>query len=544
MSGTIYVNASGILDAPKATALIERDGFIDYIGTAEEALAIAGDASRVVNLDHGYVIPGIVEAHTHLLMLGESLNKVNLLGLSDHNAIHEELARHLSEHPTNPRILAKGWLVQPNDPTPHRDILDKWFPDTPVYIDSNDLHSVWVNSAALAEMDLEDNTPDPPDGELGRDEDSRLNGLLMDGAAIRYVWSHLARVATEEDKAAALHAALCGYLAAGVTTAVDMALSEAELAAILKYQQSCQGQLPIRVRAHWLVTLEDSLEQTLRHVARAAELSQSVDTDSFGIIGIKIMVDGVLDSCTAAMVEPFSNGAHPAPMWTYESLSAVIVAAERENLQVALHAIGDAASDLALDALENAMAVNPGLNRRHRIEHLEVVKPENIARLARLGVVASMQPVHADPAIGDHALAMIGPERAAHVCAWASFNDAGAVLAFGTDAPTAPHEALASIYVATTRRSAIDSTRAAFHPEHAVTLQQAIVSSTANAAYASHLEDRLGKMQVGFRADFAVLDENPFQAEEGNLLHARVTMTVVNGGVAFKSDSVTYEGAL
>lgn len=535
MTETAYVNASGIFGASNATALIQKNGVISYVGTDDEALSLMADNSSIIDLSQGFVLPGIVEAHTHLLQLGQSLSKVDLLSCSGQDAIMQELRRFAESKPSSARILARGWLAHARDPAPHRSILDAFLPHTPVYIDANDLHSVWVNSAALTEMGLDNTTPDPADGELERDEHGNLTGLLRDGAAFRYAWGHLAKVATDEEKAEALETAFSKYLTAGVTSAVDMAFSEDDLVVFENYMARNGGQLPLKVRVHWLVHLENSLPATLLHVERAAEVARRLSQDTFAVNGIKVMVDGVLDSCTAALVEPFTNGAHPAPMWTLDCLSQVVAAAEHHNLQVAFHAIGDAASDLALDALEKVAIADPERSRRHRIEHLEVVSRENVGRLARLGVIASMQPVHADPAIGDHALAMLGPERSSHVCTWKRFVEAGATLAFGTDAPTAPHEVLPSLYVATTRRSAIDRHRPAFHPEYAVSLEQAITSSTANSAYASYLETEVGILEPGYRADFAVLDSNPFLLKERALLQVEVKFTAVGGRVVFQS---------
>ena len=159
--------------------------------------------------------------------------------------------------------------------------------------------------------------------------------------------------------------------------------------------------------------------------------------------GIKLVLDGVIDACTAAMRHPYADGSNAGPIWPLERLRPVVAAADAAGLQVAMHAIGDLASDVALDALEHAHRVNGDRPRRHRIEHLEYAAPETARRMAALGVTASMQPVHADPAIWANWAAMLGDERADRGFAWTEFREAGALLAFSTDAPTAPHEALA-----------------------------------------------------------------------------------------------------
>src|SRR5690606_11213859 len=161
---------------------------------------------------------------------------------------------------------------------------------------------------------------------------------------------------------------------------------------------------------------------------------------------------------TAAMLEPYANGTNADPIWEYDALAPVVAAADAAGLQVALHAIGDRAVRVALDALAHAVEVNGPRPRRHRIEHLEYVDPADVPRLARLGVMASMQPVHADPAVQENWRAMLGDHRIDRGFAWPEFLDAGARLALGTDTPTAPYEPLRNMYVAATRRSAIDPT--------------------------------------------------------------------------------------
>jgi predicted amidohydrolase YtcJ len=288
------------------------------------------------------------------------------------------------------------------------------------------------------------------------------------------------------------------------------------------------------VLAHWFIANTGDDAQNLAQVARAVELAGE-HRPWLKVAGIKLVLDGVIDACTAAMRHPYADGSNAEPIWPLGRLQPVVAAADAAGLQVAMHAIGDLASDVALDALEHAHAVNGEQPRRHRIEHLEYAAPETAGRMAALGVTASMQPVHADPAIWPNWAAMLGDERADRGFAWTEFREAGALLAFSTDAPTAPHEALPNLYIAVTRRSALDGSYPANHPEYAIPLADAIAHATRDAAASCREEHERGRIAPGLAADFAVLDRDPFTEGAEVLLEARVVRTVVAGHPVYEA---------
>jgi predicted amidohydrolase YtcJ len=413
-------------------------------------------------------------------------------------------------------------------------LLDEAVPDRPAYLDANDLHSVWVNSAALAELGVDDSTPDPIGGRIGRDPvTGKADGMLYETAAQQIVWPVLAGHVTDGDRDAQLEEAFANYLAVGVTGAVDMAVQDDDLAAFRRAMDRRGGTLPMRVKGHLLVTRHEFEADNLAQVAKAAGLAAELDGGWLRICGIKLMVDGVIDSCTAAMKEPYADGSTCEPIWDRESLTPVVVAADAAGLQVALHAIGDEASDIALDALEEAYLRNGPRDRRHRIEHLETVTTSNVKRLAALGVVASMQPVHADPAIQDNWRSVLDDHRMERAFPWTEFTDAGATLAFSTDAPTAPHQPLPNMYIASTRRSALDPALEANLPAYALDLAEALCHATRDAAFSCRAEGQEGRIAAGYLADFTVLDSNPLQADASALLTNRARLTVVGGKVAY-----------
>lgn len=519
-----------------AEAIAVDDDVIIAVGSTADVLAAAGPGVEVVDLDGRLVVPGFVDAHTHLVMMGEALGRVGLTDARTLEEIQARLRAARASAPDGARVLGRGWLFDsvPGG-APTAAMLDAAVADVPVYLDANDYHSCWVNSAALAELGITRDTPDPLGGRIGRDADGEPDGMLFETAAQQHVWEHLAAQATDADRDAAVERTIAAYLATGVTGVVDMAFDELGLAAFRRAADRRGGRLPIRVVAHWFVANTGDEAANLAQVQRAIELARD-DSPWVRVAGVKLVLDGVIDACTAAMRHPYADGSNADPIWPLDALEPVVVAADAAGLQVAMHAIGDAASGIALDALEHAIAVNGERDRRHRIEHLEYVDRADVARLARLGVVASMQPVHADPAIWANWAAMLGDERADRGFPWTEITDAGGVLAFSTDAPTAPHESLPNLYIAATRRSALDASFPPNHPEYAVPLADAVRHATRDAAYSCREEHVRGRLAPGLAADFAVIDRDPFSLGEASLLEARVVRTVIAGRVEYESD--------
>ncbi|MEX2510282.1 MAG: amidohydrolase [Homoserinimonas sp.] len=533
---TLYTNAVVFTaDAvPSAEALLVTDDRLAFVGDVETARRMAGESGsvNVVDLGGDFVMPGFTDGHTHLVMTGEALQKVDLLDAGDLAGIQERLREASVASPEAPRVLGRSWLPNAVPGEPTRQMLDEVDADRPIYLDANDIHSVWVNSAALRELGITRDTPDPVGGRIARDADGEPSGMLYETAVLTHVWPKLTALASDADRDAALDATFEHYLASGVTGAIEMALSEEALAALLR-AEARHGSLPVRVAAHWLINRDASPEQIMEQVGRAIELSSSVSSPWLSVVGVKLILDGVIDSCTAAMKEPYADGSNAEPIWGLDELIPVVVAADAAGLQIAMHAIGDDASGIALDALEHAFRVNGARVRRHRMEHLETITVENVARLAALGVVASMQPVHADPAVQENWRAMLGDDRVDRGFPWPELVAAGAPLVFGTDAPTAPYPPLPNMFIAATRRSAFDQSLPANLPVYAMPIADALGHATRVAAWSCGRESDLGSLSTGKLADFIVLDTNPLTAAPEELLTARVKRTVVGGETRF-----------
>ena len=528
-----------------AEAMVLESGTVTFTGTSTAAREAAGAEAEAIDLDGRLVLPGFIDSHTHLLMTGEALGKVELTSASTLAEIQARLAEARAADPGAARILGRGWLfdsVPGGQPTAA--MLDEVLGDVPVYLDNNDLHSCWVNSAALAELGITADTPDPIGGRIVRDASGQATGLLLETAAQQLVWPFLAAQSSDADRDLALQRAFQAYLAAGVTGAVDMAFDEIGLATIERALERHSGVLPLRIAAHWFIANTGDDQANAAQVQRAAQLASKDYGPSFRVVGVKFIADGVIDACTAALHEPYSDGSNAGPIWPLERLAPALAAADEAGLQVAVHAIGDAASAIALDAIEQAMEANGPIERRHRIEHLEYAAPGTAERMARLGVTASMQPVHTDAALRPNWDAMLGDDRTERGFAWTEYEQAGALLAFSTDAPTAPHAALPNMFVATTRRSALDNTFEPVQPQLALPLANAISHATRDSAASVGDGATHGRLEAGYAADFAVLDADPFAEGNDVLLTARVLRTVVAGQTVYAAEPArTMSGA-
>lgn len=565
---TIYTNATvftGVADAPTREAFaVQGDrvlaaGSLDAVriaagagsgragsgadsgsggGGAADGAAADGEVNEI-DLEGAFVMPGTMEGHAHMLMLGEALDKVQLRDCETIAEVQDRLRAARAENPSAPRVLGVSWrfdmFAEGQQPTAA--MLDEAVADVPVILDANDLHSVWANTAALEAMGITRDTPDPVGGEIVRDADGNATGFLLETAAVQFGWGYLEAVNTDEDRDRFLDNAFQAYLATGVTGASEMSFNDAALDTY-KRRLDRDGRLPFPVNAHWLLTATGDLDEDLAqidHIVAARDAFEAeYGRDWLRIVGVKFISDGVIDACTAAMRAPFANGAKPPSIWAREFAIPVAIAADAAGLQLAVHAIGDEASTIALEMFEAVARENgPNPHRRPRVEHLEYVADDIIARMAAVGATASMQPVHCDPAVMDNWKAMLGDDRAENGFPWHKFRESGVLLALGTDAPTAPHEAPHNLFIALTAKSILDPSRDPYRPERVFTVADALEAMTAGPALATKRGDELGQIAPGYRANFTVLDTNPFTDAPDALVGTQVRATYVNGEVAY-----------
>ncbi|PYH49113.1 amidohydrolase [Aspergillus saccharolyticus JOP 1030-1] len=501
-----------------ANGMIIDTDQISYVGSLDEA-DIPNEAT-VIDLDNRIVIPGFIDAHVHILKYGHSLRKVNLIDCTSLQQIRETIKAYAAANPSAPYILCRGWIQSSTKGIAIASMLDD-LDSRPILIDSLDLHSMWCNSAALDKMQAH-TASDPPGGTIHRDEHGRASGLLDESAVVSLAWPFVETLYSTADKISALDTAVFSYTAAGYTGVVDMAMDEDSWSLLEQYRQ--EKHVPFHIAAHWLVPFSDDQQAHLRFVDRAIELNRQYRDPTFTIVGIKLICDGVVDGCTAALQQPYSGKLDPVePIWPANMLREVVQRADAAGLQCAIHAIGDKAIHQAINVL--AEVGSPG--RRHRIEHLELSTSEDAKRLGELGITASVQPVHSDPALFKAWPGLNGPERCKRAFAYKEFLDGGAPLAIGTDAPTARHSPFPNLYNATTRRSALElGTSETVNPHFGLSLAEAATAATTGAAYARFAEKWTGSLKEGLSADFLVVD---MQWTSQALLEAKVLQTWYRG---------------
>jgi predicted amidohydrolase YtcJ len=511
--------------------MLVQDGLIKDIGlNADERLGQLNSSDvSIRDLLQKTVLPGFIDGHMHLLMLGQSLQKVDLWGSENFDDIRARIKKFATDNPDVPRILCRGWMNFMSDGKALASMLDD-LTDRPIFIDSRDLHSVWCNTAGLEDLGVK-SIEVPPGGLVERDENGNPSGLIGEACVLTHVWPHLARVASMEEKTGALKAAISAYTEAGYTGVVDMAMDSNAWEAILALFKK-EPDTPVRVSAYWFMAPTDDIENAYKQIEKAVEMTKEFNTQTSPkarILGVKIILDGVIDACRAAVSEPYSTtGELPDALWKPEIVAAMVKKADTAGIQSAIHAIGDYAITMAINAIEQG---TPG--RRHRIEHLELSSPEDAKRLGKLGITASIQPVHSDPAILRAWPKILGPERLKRVFAYKEFHDHGAPLAIGTDSPTAPHAPFPNLYVATTRKSAKEPTwgDAPVNPNFVIDIYDAIAGATAGVAYSTFSEDRVGSLTPGRLADFVVVDLKYDDPE--TLIGTKVLETWFEGRKAF-----------
>jgi predicted amidohydrolase YtcJ len=512
------------------TAVAVSGGRIVFVGDDTAALREwRGPRTRVLDARGGLVMAGFEDAHLHLLSGAQSLDRIDLFGLESLDEILEAIRRGAAARPGAPWVLGRGWFYSPfPGALPTRQLLDAVVPDRPAYLGCYDGHTGWANSRALALAGIDAATPDPPLGEIVRNPATGEPAGALKEAAADLVLAVVPSPARDEQRAAVRRAAAAMH-AAGIT-AVQDAWSEPE-AFELTQTMAEAGELQLRVRlappmkpggtiAEWHRRLDD-------YEALAAALAGGPWLCS-GIL--KAMADGVVESHTAALLAPYADEASTcgSPTWEDADLAAHVAAASGRGWQLEIHAIGDRAVRSTLDAFEQSGDAGP---RRHRVEHIETIDPADIGRFGQLGVVASMQPFHADPSPGQIPVwaDALGPERAGRGWAWTSILGGGGALAFGSDWPVVPFDPFIAVHGAVTRQTPGGEPPGGWLPSERLPLPAALSACTLGSAWAAHAEARRGTIAAGLDADLVILDRD-FLAEGPTAIIGTATIATIVGG--------------
>ena len=521
---TLLVNVNGYTltndrEMKRFTALKFTDDLIDRLYLHEEELPTG--IETIIDGKGQTLIPGLIDAHGHMESYGSSLLRVDLVGA---NSEQEAVARILAFSQKNRGlewIQGRGWnqVLWDVREFPASASLDALISDRPVWVTRIDGHAGWANSLAMELAGINLATKNPTGGKIIRDQDGNATGVLID-TAMNYVSSQIPRPTLEEQKITLETAmkALAGY---GITSVHDAGVGSQTIRAYKELVEAA----PLKIRVNAMLSASDPLYQD-----RLSEGFYRSKDDTFVMHSVKVVSDGALGSRGAAMIESYSDDQGNRGLLRYddERLEFLMRAAMNAGFQVAIHAIGDNANFVSLDNYERLIAETNSRNLRHRIEHAQILRYEDIAKFAQLGVIPSMQATHAT---SDKNMAedRIGGIRIQGAYAWRKLIEAGALIANGSDFPVESPNPFWGLHAAVTRQDRNGNPPEGWFPEERMTLTEAFASFTLDAAYAGHQEDIIGSLEVGKKADFVLLNRDIFSIPADELWQVQALETWING---------------
>ena len=524
INGRVYVREGRF-----ERAIAIGGGRVLATGDDTEVRARAGASARVIDLDGRLVTPGFNDAHVHFLDGGSALLSVDLRDAGDEAEFARCVAAHARTLPKGAWILNGNWDHEawPSRALPHKGLIDDATRDHPVFVTRLDVHMALANTVALRLAGIDRSTSDPFGGTIVRDSSGEPTGILKD-AAMGLVRRAMGP-ATRETNLRNARAALAHAASLGVTTIQD----NSSIDALPTYQQiRAEGGLTARINVWRPVSAMESMI--------AAGMRSGLGDDWIRVGAIKILSDGSMGAGTAAFYEPYNDepGNTGLLLYSVEELEHMIDAADAGDFQLAVHAIGDRANTLVLDAFAKAAAARRRSDRRFRIEHAQVVRREDLQRFKALGVIASIQPAHG---IDDMRWAerRIGADRCRLAYNVKSFLDALIPVAFGSDWAVAPLDPRVGLYAAVAREALGGGPAGGFLPHEKISLSEAIDLYTRGSAQAEFADDRKGTLEPGMLADLAVFAGDLFELPTRSILETPVDLTMVGGRFVYERPGVT-----
>ncbi|MEP6801967.1 MAG: amidohydrolase [Acidobacteriota bacterium] len=513
---------------PEASALAARAGRVVAVGTDAEIETLRGPSTEVVDAGGRRVVPGFIDAHTHMSMGGFNLLALDLRHTKDPQEFTRLLGEFARTRPAGVWLTDGAWDHEQWTPPrlPTREMLDPATGGHPTCLSRQDGHMSVCNSLALKLARITRDTPDPPGGVIVRDSRGEPTGVLKDAAMDAVSEARPARTAgelLESFRTAMRHAA-----SVGVTSVQDLPGETGDLDAWETLRRN--GELTVRV--HYRLPLS--------RWEKAVERRAAMKNDEWlRLGGVKGYADGSLGSSTALFDAPYADDPKNSGVFASEAiplsrLEERVAGADRAGLQVVIHAIGDRANREILDVYERVARANGPRDRRFRIEHAQHLRPADIPRFARLNVIASMEPYHAIDD-GRWAEKRLGGERCRTTYAFRSLLDSGARLAFGSDWDVAPLSPIAGIDAAVTRRTIDGRNPRGWFPEQRIGVTEALTAYTSGAAWAAFEESEKGTLTPGRLADFVVLSRDILSEPAGQIVNARVETTVVGGKIVYRA---------
>jgi predicted amidohydrolase YtcJ len=518
---------------PWAEAVAVGGGKIIGVGKSAAMKKFRGNETRVLDLAGKMVLPGFHDSHIHLVTGGMELARCDLNGLRRKDEILAKIRRYAAEHPERPWVEGGGWDL-PVFPAanPAKEDLDQVVSDRPAYLSAADGHSAWVNSRALELAGVTSQTPDPKNGRIERKQGTKEPSGTLREAAMRLVSRHIPEP-SPEDYLSGLRSGLALANRFGITSIIEASADEKIMGAYAGLER--RGELTL----HVLASLETDPRKGPGQVAGLSEMRKAYQFGLLRAEAAKIFVDGVIESHTAALLEPYIDRPDDRgePILEQADLNALAVALDRAGFQIHIHAIGDRAVRMSLDAFEAARTANGPRDSRHHIAHLELIDPADIPRFQSLGVGANFQALWAypDPYITDLTEPILGLERSQRLYPIGSVVRRGALVVGGSDWSVSSLNPLEAVQVAVTRRAPDDAAGEPWLPREVIDLPAALRAYTLSGAFLSRQETLTGSIEVGKAADLVVLDRNLFGIPAREIHSVKVLLTVLEGKIVFSA---------
>ncbi len=528
---TVFTNVNGYTSTDNGIVqfdaiVVGEDGRILATSAGEPAGEFAG--AEIVDLDGATVLPGLTDAHAHLLGLGALRTQLDLFGIDSLETAVSMIGEFADQNPGSGWVLGRGWnqVLWESKEFPTAGDIDAVVSDRPVWLRRVDGHAGWANSKALELAGIDNDTPDPIGGKIIRDENGRATGTLIDKAM--YMVSAKVPPPTKDEIRSAYQAAFADVNSHGITGVHDAGIA--------------------KEHAEVLISMADDNEISIRFYGMVSGAGENLDAigkplvaygnDHLDIRSVKLYQDGALGSRGAAMIKPYSDDPENRglPFWTADELYKKVAKADSMGFQVGIHAIGDKGNRMCLDAFEKVQGGKPS-EHRHRIEHSQIVALNDIERFAELGVIASMQPVHATSDM-NMAEDRVGPDRIKGGYAWRKMLNNGVVIASGSDFPVELVNPFHGLYAAVSRQDRGGMPAGGWYPDEAMNRAEALHSFTLAAAFAAHQEDRLGSLEAGKWADFIVVDRDYFEIDVSEIDDIQVMQTWVAGRKVYDRESI------
>jgi predicted amidohydrolase YtcJ len=502
------------------SAIAFSDDKIDKLFSKNENIDSKADW-KIIDGQGATLLPGLIDAHGHVLSYGQSLMTADLVGTSSEQQAVKRTLDYAEENPSQSWFTGRGWnqVQWEKNSFPTKQSLDAAFPDKPVWLSRVDGHAGWANSKAMKLAGITKQTQAPEGGSIIRDNNGEPTGVFIDNA-MALIEKNIAPLTLEQQKSI-LFKAMNSLASLGLTSVHDAGIDRENLKAF--QELTAEGKMPIRINAMLYLPTKNWQKTLAKGIFHS-------DDDMLNFNSVKIQADGALGSRGAAMIDDYSDHSGHKGLLLHDnkSLNDYINSAMVAGFQVNTHAIGDNANKIVLDLYQTAIKANNSKALRHRVEHAQILRLKDIPRFNELGIIASMQATHAT-SDKNMAVNRIGEERILGAYAWRKLLNASTVIAAGSDFPVESPNPFYGLHASVTRQDKQNAPKGGWYANEKMTRIEALKTFTIDAAYSGHQEKILGSLEAGKKADFILLTDNYFTSDETKLWNNQVISTWVNG---------------